>query len=127
MQKLRVQFMILKTDWKLRAYPKETIDLEFTAFFDDLDAEVLLNGIKPESMDDKWFVYSENGWVYFVRSWTGAYIYGIKLHPTPAGGSKVIESWVTGNADDYRCKSVVQERELLSMIIKFLFKVESHA
>ena len=74
--------MIRRSDWKTKPLTLKREKLGYEKFFSDADAEKLLNGYKPRDMDDKWFVYSEDGWIYFVRSWTGNHIFGLKLHPT---------------------------------------------
>jgi hypothetical protein len=51
----------------------------YEALFTDLNADKLMEGLVPVEMEDKWFVYFEDGWLYFHRSWTGALIYWIKL------------------------------------------------
>ncbi len=35
----------------------------------------LQKGLIPEAMEDKWFIYFENDWLFFHRSWTGHCIY----------------------------------------------------
>ena len=32
---------------------------------------LLKSGFIPEEMEDKWFIFYEDGWIYFHRSWTG--------------------------------------------------------
>lgn len=47
------------------------LSLEFSAEqFDQLQ-----KGLIPEAMEDKWFIYFENDWLFFHRSWTGNCIY----------------------------------------------------
>ena len=45
----------------------------------------LVAGFKPACMDDKWFIFSENGAVHFHRSWSGEEIYAVTLVETPDG------------------------------------------
>lgn len=33
----------------------------------------------PHEMEDKWFIYQEDGWVLFHRSWTGSCIFQIRF------------------------------------------------
>ena len=93
--------MVSKGDWKLQPIPEERKELDYKNFFWDSDAEKILAGYKPAKMDDKWFIYSEDGWVYFVRSWSGYHIFAIQLTGTPAGGVKVVSSWVNANKEQY--------------------------
>lgn len=119
--------MIKKSDWKTTPLPKKTEDLGYQNFFWDSDAEKIMCGHKPSDMDDKWFIYSENGWVYFVRSWSGHYVYAIQLAGTPVGGSKVISSWVNSNPDQYRSPGKEMDIQIINQLIKSRFGVEGNA
>ena len=64
------------TDWKTKPFQKsETAKWNQTIPSQDLPN--LLNGFKPQQMEDKWFVYAEGPDAYgvatlhFHRSWTG--------------------------------------------------------
>ena len=46
-------------------------------------------GLMPEEMEDKWFIYEENYWVYFHRSWTGICIF--KAHFSIQGENLVLD------------------------------------
>ncbi len=35
----------------------------------------LIKGLIPKQMEDKWFVFYADNWLYFHRSWTGFGIY----------------------------------------------------
>ena len=117
--------MIRRSDWKTKPLTLKREKLGYEKFFSDADAEKLLNGYKPRDMDDKWFVYSEDGWIYFVRSWTGNHIFGLKLHPTAVGGAKVIESWFNSNPQDFRSLGEKENIRLIDSIIEKMFKIES--
>ena len=62
-------------------------------------------------MDDKWFVFLENNWLYFHRSWTGACIYQVRFMPN---GEKynVTEAWVN--------RSFRQHKNIFKTLDKFL-------
>lgn len=60
-----------KSSWKILDAPRQCEPLEYEYVFDDADADRLQLGLIPQEMEDKWFVYFENGWLYLHRSWTG--------------------------------------------------------
>ncbi|MDC5855721.1 hypothetical protein [Vibrio europaeus] len=103
--------------------PTNKTELGFNIFFSNADAEKLLCGYKPVDMEDKWFVYSENTWVYFIRSWTGHYIFGIELSDARDGKLVVTSSWVNADTKQYRSQGREQDCRLLSGIIKGKFGV----
>lgn len=119
--------MVEKKDWKTEPLPSKKEDLGYKNFFWDADAEKIMAGHKPEDMDDKWFIYSENGWVYFVRSWTGHHIFGLQLAGSPTGGSKVVASWVNTDSNQYRSPGREMDIQIINKLIKSRFGVEGHA
>jgi len=59
------------------------IDLHFT----EIQFSKLTLGLIPQQMEDKWFIYYENEWLYFHRSWTGHGMYKAKLNKVIDGYS----------------------------------------
>jgi hypothetical protein len=112
-----------KSAWKTKPLPVQRINLGYERFLLDADSEKLLNGFRPCDMDDRWFVYSEDGWVYFVRSWTGHHIFGLKLHPTPAGGAKIVESWANDDPREYNSPSDEENRRSIDGLLFNLFNI----
>ena len=55
--------------------------------------------------NDRWFIYYEDSWVYFVQSWTGYRIFGFKLAVSSDRSANVIASWANRNIDEYRNKT----------------------
>ena len=72
------------------------IDLQFT--IDQF--KKLSKGLIPQQMEDRWFIYFEDQWLYFHRSWTGFGIYKARLIKE---NEKFIinEFWKEGNLDKY--------------------------
>jgi len=84
---------VQKSDGKTNPMSQTREKVEFEKIYTDLDAELITLGSVPESMDDKWFVYSKDGWVYLHRSWTGDCIFMLKLDGCSAG-VRITEAWV---------------------------------
>jgi hypothetical protein len=63
--------------WKINPIPDtlERIPLDLT--LTRLEYEQVRLGFIPEVMEDKWFVFMDNDWLYFHRSWTGRFVYSI--------------------------------------------------
>jgi ADP-ribosyl-[dinitrogen reductase] hydrolase len=61
----------------------------------------LIRGLIPEQMEDKWFIFYEDTWLYFHRSWTGFGIYKAKLEKSESGYS-IKEFWVERNQAKYQ-------------------------
>lgn len=73
--------------------------------YDALDSWLIVRGVVPSEMEEKWFVYWADGMLTFRRSWTGIVIYeveavwrGTQLH---LGGAKANrDSAQYGETDD---------------------------
>ena len=110
-----------RTSWKTLPTPAQREPLEFAADFSNAETELLVMGLIPKGMEDKWFIYFEgpanrHGWLLFHRSWTGACIYGLQLEGSPAG-ARVVDSWVSRDPAQYKGTDVDYDRKLLRFLI----------
>jgi hypothetical protein len=78
-----------------------------------------MQGLIPQQMEDKWFVYFADGWLNFHRSWTGAHIYALRLD-SAAAGVRIAESWVNREPEQYKANDTAYDRKLLTFIIDAL-------
>ena len=106
-----------KSSWKTLDAPDERESLEYEYVFTDADTDRLQLGLIPQEMEDKWFVYFENGWLYLHRSWTGSLIYWLRLDGCPAG-ARVIESWVNRDSEQYRETDTAYDRLMLDFLLR---------
>jgi hypothetical protein len=102
--------------WKILPMPMKRVPLGFDASYDDSDAEKIMCGLIPKNMEDKWFIYFKQGWLYFHRSWTGACIYGIRLDSS-SSGVRVVDSWVSRDPDQYKGDDLEYDRKLVCFIV----------
>ncbi|HEX6747550.1 MAG TPA: hypothetical protein VF092_09705 [Longimicrobium sp.] len=75
------------------------VALRYRASFDEAEFARLREGLVPVVMEDKWFVYYDEPYLFFHRSWTGLPVYRIELKVTPAGAKVVEALWSTQLAD----------------------------
>jgi hypothetical protein len=68
-------------------------------------------------MDDRWFIFFEDDWLYFHRSWTGACIYALRFAPAP-NGVGVVESWVSRDPDQYNSPGIEEDRRIVRQLIQ---------
>ena len=121
-----------RTSWKSLPPPQQREPLEFAAPFNDAETELLVLGLVPKDLEDKWFVYFEapgnrqpahrepaHGWLLFHRSWTGACIYGLHLERS-AGGARVVDSWASRDPTQYKGTDIEYDRKLLRFLIDAL-------
>lgn len=107
------------TSWKTEPLPASRARLKLDRSFDAVEWEALQQGVIPEEMEDKWFIYEEGGWLNFHRSWTGFCVYRIGLRKTPTGG-EIAEAWVNRDKEQYTCADDAYDAQLLSWLIDVL-------
>ena len=94
----------------------DKIDLALT--FDKSEFEKIKGGHKPNDMDDRWFIYSDNNWIYFHRSWTGDCIFKIMIEKIDDNRYSTKECWVERDEKKYTIKDDNENRELIRQLIK---------
>ena len=105
-----------QSSWRISPSPSQRESLALDAVFTDAEAERLMLGLIPAEMEDKWFVYFDEGWLHFHRSWTGFHIYALRLDGSP-GGVRVTDSWVNRDPNQYSSTDTVYDRQLVHFLI----------
>jgi hypothetical protein len=108
-----------RNSWKALQAPDSREKLLFEASFDDAQFRVLREGVVPKAMEDKWFIYFQEDWLHFHRSWTGAEIYALRLERA-GDGWHVTDSWVNRDPNQYKASDTSYDRDLLRFIIDAL-------
>ena len=106
-----------RTDWQTKPAPERRADLGYEADFDDTEAEKLREGLVPQAMEDKWFIFAEGDWLYLHRSWTGVLVYAVRLDGTSTG-VRVVESWVNRDPEQYTGTDVAYDRALVDFLLR---------
>jgi len=102
--------------WKTLPPPAQKEPLGFSALYPEADVQKMIDGLVPQAMEDKWFIYFLEGWLYFHRSWTGACIYAVRLEGSPAG-VRVADSWVNRDPQQYRGDDLAYDRKVVAFLI----------
>ncbi|MGB6299866.1 MAG: hypothetical protein WBF90_27350 [Rivularia sp. (in: cyanobacteria)] len=68
-----------RSDWKIQPMPELKTQLQVEEVFTKEEYEYLSWGLIPKRMEDKWFIYLEDNWLYFHRSWSGFCIFKVRL------------------------------------------------
>jgi hypothetical protein len=105
--------------WQHLPPPAEQVDLGFEATFTQAEAELLRVGLVPQEMEDKWFIYFDDNWLRFHRSWTGALIYALQLAESTKG-VHVTASWVNRDPEQYTETDLGYDRNVLRFLIDAL-------
>lgn len=96
--------------------PELRADLGFAEVYTPSEFDRIKRGLIPIEMEDKWFMFFEDPWLFAHRSWTGICIYAVKFESSPTAASAV-ESWVNRDPQQYRGTSLEHDRALLKFLI----------
>lgn len=69
------------------------IPLAWQARFSPAELERIAQGLIPEEMEDKWFIFQEGDRVFLHRSWTGLAVFEVRLE-----GDQVAQAWLDGDS-----------------------------
>lgn len=104
--------MVMKKDWKTVEMPAKrehfVLEEELTA----QDIQKIKEGHEPQEMEDKWFMYYEDGKLFIHRSWTGYCIYIVEI--SDKGTMNVVV-----NRDSSQYKETCTWRDHLQLKILF--------
>ena len=83
-----------RNSWRTSPLPAQRQQFEVNWAFPLEVGQRMASGHVPESMDDRWFIILEEGWLLLYRSWTGHCIFGLKVDFL-ADEVLVREGWVS--------------------------------
>lgn len=89
--------------------------LPYRRIFSESEFARLRKGLIPRQMEDKWFIYFEDPYLFFHRSWTGHAFCRLKLSRT-AQGAHVFEAF----SDKDIAKNSKFEQAYLPLLLDFL-------
>ena len=110
-----------RSSWKTQPCPTQRATLNFARTYSAADFERITFGLIPLVMEDKWFIFYQEPWLYFHRSWTGFCVYGARFQSS-ADGMAVVEAWASRNTDEYRGTSVADDESILGRLIDGLLR-----
>jgi len=88
-----------KDSWNISSMDQQK-QISFFLLLDEYEFDRIRMGYVPAQMEQKWFVYFDDGWLHVHRSWTGYEIYKAEIIVTE--GSYIINSfWVEQNQEKY--------------------------
>ncbi len=108
-----------RSSWKNHEMPMQRERLDFSRSFGDSESQRLRAGLTPEFMEDRWFIFFEDGWLRFHRSWTGHCIFSVPLEIV-TDGMRAEEIWVNRDKAQYNSQGPEADIELLDSLIQNL-------
>jgi hypothetical protein len=104
---------------KLQPLPEQQTALAFQRSFNEDEYARLAAGLIPEKMEDKWFIFLEEGRLYFHRSWTGLCIFVVSLEREGTSYT-VTEARVNRDPAQYGSTGTSYDEALLAYLVNAL-------
>lgn len=92
--------------------PELKTQLQVEEIFTLGEYKYLTWGFIPVSMDDKWFIYLEDDWLYIHRSSTGFCIFKVRLESFEEG-YQIAEAWVNDDPKQRYDKLLLVQTDIL--------------
>ncbi len=108
-----------KHDWKTEEMPLETETFSMEIELSESEYEQLQNGIIPQEMEDKWFIYFEEDTLYIHRSWTEFCIYILEF-PKAFQKSKRFSVIVNRNVKQHLETDIEKDKIMITILINQL-------
>ena len=107
------------TDWNTTPFPSKRSVISLDRTFSTQEMILIRNGLVPEQMEDKWFVYWQDDALYFHRSWTGFCIYVVRFEVDDERG-RMVEAEVNRDREQYSVTSDAFEAKMISYLTDVL-------
>jgi hypothetical protein len=105
--------------WTTHPLPEKHVRLKASWTYTAKEFGQMKRGLIPEQMEDKWFIYHENDWLYFHRSWTGYCIYQVQYQERD-DAIEIAQILVSRDVEQYRESSDEYDLMLLKYLIDSL-------
>ncbi|MDX2245610.1 MAG: hypothetical protein SF052_02460 [Bacteroidia bacterium] len=97
--------------------PESRAELSLKKSFTPEEFNRLKNGLIPREMEDKWFIFFEDNYLYFHRSWTGFEIFRIELAPQSDGSATIRQGWVNRDKTQYSGEDPAEELRTVTFLL----------
>jgi len=106
-----------RENWRLQPLPAERKRLLVDKVYSPAEMARIARGFISNSMDEKWFIYFEDGRLFLHRSWTGICIYRVDFVPIETGWAMAMV-WVNRHPEQYEQTDDAQDVQLLLEMIE---------
>jgi len=107
------------SDWKVKPLPEKQTTIPLDRLFSQAEMQKIRQGLRPEQMEDKWFIYLKDEALYFHRSWTGICMYILRFK-TEEGSVRLIQAEVNRDPEQYQNVDDKYDADLIYYLIDVL-------
>jgi hypothetical protein len=108
-----------RASWKTNPMPEAKKSLHVEKNYSAEAHSGIARGLIPAAMEDKWFMFLEDDWLYLHRSWTGNLIYQVRFEPV-GDEYRIAEVWVNRDPSQYTETNDEYDATLLLRLIDWL-------
>ena len=105
--------------WNTKPMPAAKKELPIDGAFTREEYVRLSQGFIPQSQDDRWFIYLEDDWLYFHRSWTGTCVFQLQIVPAD-NHYQAVKAIANRDPEQYRNEDDAYDVQLMSYLIDHL-------
>ncbi len=106
--------VVTRGDWKTKPFPPVHESIALDRRYSPAEFQHLKEGHIPTRMEDKWFAYYEEPWLYLHRSWSGYCVYKVRFD-SAGGQARVAEVLVNREVEQYRSTDTARDALLLAV------------
>lgn len=117
--------IVQRGDWKIEPMPSTSKSLAVNEVYTRTDFDCITAGVIPRKMEDRWFVFYEEPWLYVHRSWTGYCIYKIRFEVLEEI-VRIGEVWVNRDLGQYEWTEDIRDEKFLVALLRRWSKHDNH-
>jgi O-acetyl-ADP-ribose deacetylase (regulator of RNase III) len=103
-------------DWDTQPFPESHAELHIRRVYSHAEMTRIRQGLRPQEMEDKWFIVWNGETLDFHRSWTGLHIYRVAFAPAPFG-ERIVRADANRDPSQYtETRAEVDARTLVWLI-----------
>jgi hypothetical protein len=99
--------------------PESRTAIRIDRIFREQEMELIKAGVVPDQMEDKWFIFWEDGILNFHRSWTGYCIYQLRIEQQE-GNWRACELVVNRDSSQYHESDDTYDLRMLVFLVERL-------
>ena len=103
-------------DWKNQPMPATRRAITLSRVYSPEEFVRIKEGLVPEDMEDKWFFFFEEPWLYCHRSWTGYCIWQVRFEQSDAG-ARTAEVLANREPKEYSEDDDISDSMLLAVLL----------
>ena len=107
------------SDWKTKPLPKKRVTIPLDRLFSQAEMLKIRQGLRPEQMEDKWFIYWKDVALFFHRSWTGICMYVLQFK-AEGDSARLIQAEVNRDPEQYLNVDDKYDADLIDYLIDVL-------